>query len=78
MLAPVVRRAASEFLFFGIRGYRLLLSPVLGGHCRFVPSCSRYAEEAVQNHGPWRGTWLTVKRLARCQPFSRGGYDPVP
>lgn len=61
-----------------IRGYRYALSPLLGNHCRFLPSCSAYGEEAIRVHGPWRGGWLTLKRLARCQPFCPGGYDPVP
>lgn len=61
-----------------IRFYRYALSPLLGNRCRFLPSCSAYAEEAILTHGPWRGGWLTVCRLARCQPFCRGGYDPVP
>jgi uncharacterized protein len=61
-----------------IEGYRLALSPLFGGHCRFVPSCSRYAQEAISRHGAWRGLKLSVLRLLRCQPFSRGGIDPVP
>jgi putative membrane protein insertion efficiency factor len=56
----------------------LLLAPIIGGFCRFEPSCSRYAEEALRRHGAARGTLLTVKRLMRCQPFHRGGFDPVP
>jgi len=61
-----------------IRLYRWTLSPLLGGQCRFHPTCSRYAEGAFREHGVWRGGWLTVRRLARCHPFSKGGYDPVP
>lgn len=61
-----------------IRAYRLALSPVLGGFCRFVPSCSVYAEEAVQRHGLWRGSRLALRRLLRCHPFNPGGLDPVP
>ena len=60
-----------------IRLYQYCLSPWLGGHCRFVPSCSAYAVEAVARHGPARGTWLTLKRLARCRPGGGSGYDPV-
>jgi putative membrane protein insertion efficiency factor len=56
----------------------VLLSPLLGGHCRFWPSCSAYAEEAIQRHGAWRGARLALGRLLRCQPFARGGIDMVP
>lgn len=61
-----------------IEAYRVAFSPLLGGHCRFVPSCSVYAEEAIRRHGAWRGARLALGRLARCQPFHRGGFDPVP
>jgi putative membrane protein insertion efficiency factor len=61
-----------------IRAYQILLSPILGGHCRFHPTCSRYALDAYRLHGPLRGTWLTVRRLLRCHPFGGHGYDPVP
>ena len=61
-----------------IRGYQLLISPLLGPRCRFHPSCSQYALEAVNLHGPLRGTWLALRRLSRCHPFHAGGYDPVP
>ncbi len=61
-----------------IRGYQLLLSPLLPPSCRFHPSCSRYALEAIVRHGALKGTWLAVRRLARCHPFHPGGFDPVP
>lgn len=61
-----------------LRLYQLAVSPWLPPACRFQPSCSAYAIEALQLHGVARGAWLAVKRLARCHPFSRGGYDPVP
>lgn len=61
-----------------LRAYRLLLSPVLGGNCRFVPSCSVYAEQAIERHGCWRGLRLGAQRLLRCHPWGGpGGYDPV-
>jgi len=61
-----------------IRMYQLLLSPWLGNQCRFTPSCSRYASEAISRHGATKGSWLAVKRLLRCHPLCTGGYDPVP
>ncbi len=61
-----------------VYGYRLLISPMLAPSCRFEPSCSAYALEALAAHGALTGTWLTVKRLARCQPWGSSGYDPVP
>jgi putative membrane protein insertion efficiency factor len=61
-----------------IRGYQLVLSPLLPPSCRFYPSCSQYALEAVNRHGAMKGTWLAARRLARCHPFNPGGYDPVP
>lgn len=61
-----------------IRGYQILLSPLLGPRCRFYPSCSHYALEALDTHGLPRGAWLTLKRLGRCHPWHPGGFDPVP
>ncbi len=58
--------------------YRYFISPLLGYHCRFHPSCSEYATEAVTQRGVWMGGWLTLKRLMRCHPGYPGGYDPVP
>ncbi len=58
--------------------YRLVLSPVLGQNCRFQPTCSAYALDAVAAHGPWRGAWLALRRVVRCHPWGSGGYDPVP
>jgi uncharacterized protein len=61
-----------------IRGYRLLISPLLGQNCRFQPTCSQYAIEAIDRFGLWRGSGLAVRRILRCHPFHPGGYDPVP
>ena len=61
-----------------VRGYQVLLSPIVGGACRFEPSCSRYMTEAIERHGAGRGAWLGIRRLARCHPFGSHGYDPVP
>ena len=61
-----------------VRGYRLLLSPWLGSSCRFEPTCSRYALDALQQHGAWHGSWLSARRILRCHPWCTGGHDPVP
>jgi len=61
-----------------LRGYQLLLSPMLGQRCRFYPSCSHYAMEALQVHGVRRGGWMALKRVGRCHPWHEGGVDPVP
>ena len=58
--------------------YRYTLSPLIGNQCRFYPTCSHYAEEAVRKHGAWRGSIMAVRRLFRCHPWHEGGYDPVP
>jgi putative membrane protein insertion efficiency factor len=61
-----------------IRIYQLLISPLLPKRCRFVPTCSEYAIEAIRRHGVLRGAWLAVRRLLKCHPFHPGGHDPVP
>lgn len=61
-----------------IRGYQLIVSPWLGPRCRFHPSCSSYALEALEQHGALRGSWLAMRRIGRCHPFHPGGFDPVP
>lgn len=69
---------AQQGVLRAIRGYQLLLSPMYSGACRFVPSCSAYASEAVERHGVLRGGALAVRRLMRCHPFGGHGHDPVP
>lgn len=61
-----------------VRGYQILISPLFPPSCRFQPTCSHYAIEALDRHGPLKGSWLTVSRVCRCNPFTPGGYDPVP
>ncbi|GAB5389278.1 MAG: hypothetical protein Alpg2KO_22460 [Alphaproteobacteria bacterium] len=77
-MIKLMRRAITFCLLALIKAYQLLLAPLLGANCRFQPGCSRYAAEAIQTHGPLRGTWLAAKRLARCHPWGGHGYDPVP
>ncbi|MEH6557624.1 MAG: membrane protein insertion efficiency factor YidD [Oceanicoccus sp.] len=61
-----------------IQCYRYLISPLMASHCRFHPSCSSYAIQAIERYGAFKGSWLAIKRLLRCHPFHPGGYDPVP
>ena len=73
MLSPVKR-----LLMLLIRAYQLCISPLLGPKCRFYPSCSAYALDALRQHGTGKGSWLALKRLCKCHPWHPGGYDPVP
>ena len=68
----------AAFLKLPVLAYRYALSPLLGPRCRFYPSCSAYALEALDTHGGWTGAWLTARRILRCHPWHPGGYDPVP
>jgi uncharacterized protein len=68
----------AKLLILLIRAYQVLLSPFVGGACRFQPSCSAYAIEAIRMHGPWRGGLLAGRRLSRCHPLGHAGFDPVP
>ena len=77
-LAQARPSAAARVLMALITGYRRFISPLLAPRCRFAPSCSAYALEAVREHGALRGTWLAVRRIGRCHPFNPGGFDPVP
>jgi putative membrane protein insertion efficiency factor len=70
--------AAQRLLLMPLRFYRAYVSPLLAPRCRFSPSCSAYAIEAIERHGGLRGAWLAVRRVGRCHPFHSGGYDPVP
>lgn len=68
----------AKILLALIRVYQIVLSPFFGGACRFEPSCSVYASEAIRTHGAVRGSWLAVRRLSKCHPFGSHGFDPVP
>lgn len=68
----------AKFLMLFIRGYQIAISPILPAACRYTPTCSQYALEALQRYGALKGSWLTLRRLGRCHPFRPGGYDPVP
>ena len=67
-----------RLLLAAIRFYRRYISPLRKPCCRYIPTCSEYALEAVEKYGPWKGAWLALKRFLRCHPFHKGGYDPVP
>lgn len=67
-----------ESMLLLIRVYQIVLSPILGPACRYEPSCSEYACQAIERYGIFKGAWLAIKRLLRCHPFHCGGYDPVP
>ena len=69
---------AQHLLIGLIRGYQLLLSPFIGNQCRFTPTCSQYAREAVEKHGAIKGSWMAIRRVSRCHPWHPGGHDPVP
>ena len=69
---------AARPLLLAVRFYQAVLGPFMGGQCRFAPTCSEYAISALETHGAFRGSWLTMRRLLRCHPLGGAGYDPVP
>jgi putative membrane protein insertion efficiency factor len=77
-VVPKQSGVARTLLLFGVSFYRVFLSHFFGGSCKFYPSCSVYAQEAIAKHGARRGSWLALRRLLRCRPFTKGGFDPVP
>jgi putative membrane protein insertion efficiency factor len=76
--APYFRDVMRTLLVLCVRGYQVTLGHLLPSTCRYYPSCSAYAIEALERHGALRGSWLAIRRIGRCHPFRPGGYDPVP
>ena len=77
-LLVIFTKALGWLLMLPIRFYRKFISPLTPPSCRFTPTCSQYAIEAITKHGPFKGTWLAIKRVLRCRPGGGSGYDPVP
>jgi hypothetical protein len=77
-ILTVLLRTVAAALIFLVRAYQVLLGRIFGGHCRYQPTCSAYAIDAIRNCGPIKGLRLSVWRVLRCHPFSKGGYDPAP
>ena len=73
-----MKRIFSFLLIIPIKIYQIIISPLLGPSCRFTPTCSQYAVEAIQKYGPFKGSWLSLKRIIKCHPWGGSGYDPVP
>tara|TARA_B100002052_G_scaffold76809_1_gene69768 strand:- start:143 stop:364 length:222 start_codon:yes stop_codon:yes gene_type:complete len=73
-----MKRIFSSLLIIPIKIYQIIISPLLGPSCRFTPTCSQYAVEAIQKYGPFKGSWLSFKRILKCHPWGGSGYDPVP
>lgn len=74
----VIKRGFGWLFLLLIRAYQLLISPMLGANCRYSPTCSQYGLEAIRRYGPFKGGWLTIKRISRCHPWGGHGHDPVP
>lgn len=78
VISRILRTVISWFFILLIRAYQFLLSPILGASCRYTPTCSQYGLEAIRKYGPFKGGWLTLKRIGRCNPWGGHGHDPVP
>ena len=74
----IIKPVIGTLFLLLIRGYQYLISPLLGSSCRYTPTCSQYGVEAIEKYGPFKGGWLTLKRIGRCNPFGGHGHDPVP
>lgn len=77
-MKPTLRMLLAAPLIALVKVYQYAISPMLGSRCRFDPSCSQYAVEALRRHGAFKGSWLAIRRVGRCHPWHPGGYDPVP
>lgn len=78
LLMAKIKQALQAVLVGFIRLYQLLISPLLGPRCRFLPTCSEYAIQAIKRFGPIKGSWLAIRRISKCHPGNPGGFDPVP
>ena len=74
----IINNLISKILLFLITFYKKFISPIFPPRCRFIPTCSSYGYEAIKKHGPWKGGWLTIKRISKCHPLTPCGCDPVP
>ena len=74
----IINKIFGGFFLLLIKVYQYAISPMLGGNCRFTPTCSQYGVEAIKKHGAFKGGWLTIKRIGRCHPWGKHGHDPVP
>ncbi len=77
-IKKAIQKVFTSLLLLPIYFYRLIISPFFPPSCRFTPTCSQYAVESLKKHGPWKGSYLTIKRILRCNPWGGSGYDPVP
>lgn len=78
LIFKVLKRIVEKFFILLIKFYQVSISPLLGSNCRYSPTCSQYAIDAIKTWGPIKGTWLGIKRISKCHPFGGHGYDPVP
>ncbi|MVZ61299.1 membrane protein insertion efficiency factor YidD [Sphingobacterium humi] len=74
----IIKKPLQVLFLLIIRFYQLFISPFLGANCRYTPTCSQYGKEAIQKYGPFKGGWLTIKRIVSCNPWGGHGHDPVP